>query len=304
MKTLLLTCALLIATTTLFAQQHRFADSTAKWNILETFYGFMGGGYIQTVFFEVKGDTVLNNNSYQQISYSKAIFPLQNNGLFFMRKDTSEKVFGRINADSSDYLLYDFSKTSGDTFSVGNVGNWNPQVKIRVDSTATSFAGVQRKVQYVTALVYGTEFNDVFVEGIGGINSSFVYPGTPFYAIDGEEYSLLCHSDNDTLVYRKPTYNTCSYDTSWVWIGINNLTANGISVYPNPATGFIQVQLTGSNATATFELTDLTGRAVLTELLNSNTTTTIPVAGISKGMYLYNIRSQGQRIGSGKLLIE
>lgn len=76
----------------------------------------------------------------------------------------------------------------------------------------------------------------------------------------------------------------------------------GINVYPNPATGLVQVQLP-NNIPATFELTDLTGRAILTELLNSNTTT-IPVAGISKGMYVYNIRSHGQRIGSGKLLIE
>ncbi|HRG90242.1 MAG TPA: T9SS type A sorting domain-containing protein [Chitinophagales bacterium] len=75
------------------------------------------------------------------------------------------------------------------------------------------------------------------------------------------------------------------------------------TIYPNPASAVVYVQQASSNRPATFELTDITGRVLLAEYLNGSTTS-IPVTGISKGMYLYNIRSHSQCVSSGKLLLE
>jgi hypothetical protein len=75
------------------------------------------------------------------------------------------------------------------------------------------------------------------------------------------------------------------------------------TVYPNPASATVYVQQQTNNGPATLQLTDLTGRTILTEPLNTGTTA-IPVSGISKGIYLYTIYTNQQRISTGKLLVE
>lgn len=303
MKILLLASLMFVGAIDLFAQQHRFADPTAKWSVLETEYGWMVPSYSSIVIFEVVGDTTLNDLSYQKINYNRSIFPLENNGLFYIRKDTSEKVFGRVNADSSDYLLYDFGKTAGDTFSVGLPGYWPYPVKIRVDSTATSFLGMSRKVMYVTTYAIQNDFNDIFVEGIGSLNSWFIYPGTPIFAIDAPSYLLQCYSDNDTVVYRRSLNYSCNNDTSVGWSIEKELWNNVIRVYPNPATDIVYVQTPVNQLSVTFNLTDVTGREILTELLIGDIIA-IPVTTLSKGLYLYSIRSGSRKLSSGKLVLD
>lgn len=77
----------------------------------------------------------------------------------------------------------------------------------------------------------------------------------------------------------------------------------GYTVYPNPASTIVYVQQANNNGPATFRLTDITGKAILAAPLNDNTTA-IPVSGISKGLYLYTIHTNHQRISTGKLLVE
>ncbi|HLP51294.1 MAG TPA: T9SS type A sorting domain-containing protein [Chitinophagales bacterium] len=301
---ILLVAFLLFACSCAFAQQHRFADSTAEWSVLEYNTGWVGAGSISTIHYHIAGDTVLLGTPYQVINYSWPIHPLENNGKFYIRKDSTEKVYGRINADSADYLLYDFGSVAGDTFIIQSPDAWSYPLKITIDSVSYIMYGHLRKALYVSMqndIAFG--YNDIFVEGIGSFNNFFLYPGASFIAFDLPTYNLLCFSEFDTLAYRNTQYTTCDYDTSWTWNSIDELASVGVKISPNPTTDVVQVQLQNTNVRAVFELTDLTGRSVLQQQLNEPVAN-IPVGNLSKGVYMYTIRNSQQRLSSGKLVVE
>ncbi|MES2620546.1 MAG: T9SS type A sorting domain-containing protein [Bacteroidota bacterium] len=77
-----------------------------------------------------------------------------------------------------------------------------------------------------------------------------------------------------------------------------------IRISPNPATTSVTLQLeqTPSSST-TFQLFDVTGRMILQKSL-TETTNRVELSGVSKGMYLYNVQSDKERLGAGKLIVE
>lgn len=72
------------------------------------------------------------------------------------------------------------------------------------------------------------------------------------------------------------------------------------TIYPNPASGNLQVQLNSSDAK--FQLFDLQGREVLAAQLQKRST--VDVSSLEQGMYLYIISSAKGNTTNGKLLIE
>jgi hypothetical protein len=297
LKQLHISIILLLLAACTFAQSHRFADSTAQWNVLETQYGFCACITWQTYIYNVTGDTVLNNHAYQVINHN--IFPLQNNYYYYMRQDTAGKVYGLINADSAEYLIYDFSKQAGDSFSISLPSNWFSDIKVHIDSTANIFDGLTRKTQYVTLTTTLGVLNDIFVEGIGSINGFFIAPGAEYTIYDAPDYNLLCFSEQGTVAYHNPYYNTCTFDSTWLSIN-ETLTKNTVQVYPNPTSNVVNVTLSNNYRQALFTLSDLTGRVVLQQPLTAGNTV-VDITGISTGAYIYNITVSNQPAITGKL---
>ncbi|MES2620547.1 MAG: T9SS type A sorting domain-containing protein [Bacteroidota bacterium] len=79
---------------------------------------------------------------------------------------------------------------------------------------------------------------------------------------------------------------------------------SAIRISPNPATTSVTLQLeqTPSSST-TFQLFDVTGRMILQKSL-TETTNRVELSGVSKGMYLYNVVSDKERLGAGKVVVE
>lgn len=300
LKQLHILVILLLMAVGTFAQSHRFADSTAQWNVLETQYSFSPVIRWQTHIYNITGDTVLNNHAYQVLRYNTnaALYPLQQNGYYYLRQDTVGKVYGLINADSAEYLIYDFSKQAGDTFTINPPINWYGPIKLRVDSTANTFAGLNRKVQYVTMYIFN-EVHNIFVEGIGEIYGFLPAPGIEYTIADGPYFSVLCFTEQGNVVYHNQNYNTCTLDSTWMSIN-ETLTQNTIQVYPNPASNIITVTFNENNQQAVFTLTDLTGRTVLQQSLTAKQTT-IDITGIATGAYIYHIQNDNLPADSGKL---
>lgn len=69
------------------------------------------------------------------------------------------------------------------------------------------------------------------------------------------------------------------------------------SVYPNPATDYIQVNLNQRTNQTTFEVVDLSGRVILTTKSES-----INVSHFNAGVYILNVKENGQNIGSTKII--
>ena len=82
--------------------------------------------------------------------------------------------------------------------------------------------------------------------------------------------------------------------------------AKGITVYPNPAAGVLNIRTDKASAgNADIILTDVTGRDVLrtTTELNVTTGNTLNLNGIKDGIYLITIKSD-KVFYSSKLVIE
>ncbi|MES2620544.1 MAG: T9SS type A sorting domain-containing protein [Bacteroidota bacterium] len=104
---------------------------------------------------------------------------------------------------------------------------------------------------------------------------------------------------NKIELYLYAKYDSCSFTTNVV-----ERYNGGFALSPNPATTSVTLQLeqTPSSST-TFQLFDITGRMILQKPL-TETTNRVELSGVSKGMYLYNVVSDKERLGTGKLIVE
>ncbi len=87
--------------------------------------------------------------------------------------------------------------------------------------------------------------------------------------------------------------------------GMNELiNVDYISIYPNPASSEINVQLKKNlNARYDFTLTDNLGRVVLNQPLKlKNGQATIPVSALSNGLYIVQIRQDGKTVYREKVV--
>jgi hypothetical protein len=281
----------------------RFSDSTAQWNVLSRYWCMTGPcHYYNTLKHEVNGDTLIEGMYYQSVDVAEdtSWFNMTNLGArVFLRKDASEKIFLRRAVDSLDYLIYDFSKQAGDTFTIENPDFWNV-CYCTVDSVDTVLLDNPRKRMYVR---YNGNWNqDIWIEGIGSVKSHFLQPGTNYIVSDGADYEMLCYLENTKQIYRNPTFQTCSIDS--VWMGVAELGAQTFALSPNPATSRVTIQINDTRfASSVFHLFDVAGRMILQQPLTA-AANHIELNGVSKGMYLYNVFTEGEKAGAGKLIIE
>lgn len=123
----------------------RFADSTAQWNVVvQDSSDFMTNIYI------VATDTLLNGANYQVIRKLGSSFTT------FFRQDSSGRVFQKNYAyyDTSEVLVYDFSKTVGDTVKHLIFADGIAMDAV-IDSVDSVYIGKWRKQMFVTYLQSG-----------------------------------------------------------------------------------------------------------------------------------------------------
>lgn len=87
--------------------------------------------------------------------------------------------------------------------------------------------------------------------------------------------------------------------------GLGNLDniAGELKMYPNPASGFVTMELPASINKASMEIVSIDGRVVLAQNINSNKAT-IDVSKVAKGIYMVNMTLENKQELSSKLIIE
>ncbi len=89
-------------------------------------------------------------------------------------------------------------------------------------------------------------------------------------------------------------------------LSVNDINSNsGFSVYPNPATDFVNLQINQDGKYAV-KIYDITGKEVLSkapEFLSSDSDISLPVSSLSQGMYIISIEGDTQSF-SKKLIIK
>lgn len=146
-----------------------------------------------------------------------------------------------------------------------------------------------------------------------GIGSSNAYP----FAIDTLVTITSSNVGNNPTGYYYFFYDweilldkSCEGDRSEAVVevvtSIDELVKNGFELWPNPASTQINIRLGGSLNNGVLELTDLTGRTVLTKRIERSMTAngilTLNLPELSKGQYVLNLLIDGRVIAEPLLL--
>lgn len=126
------------------------------------------------------------------------------------------------------------------------------------------------------------------------------------YAIDGGSFSSNnIFATNVTGLHHIYIRNQsgCVLDTlvGLYYLGVDNVKANPITVYPNPSAG--SFNFTGLLLGCNLQVYDVLGEQIFSILTTGNTLT-INLNNYSKGVYFYKVSLQGVFSGQGKLVVE
>ena len=127
-----------------------------------------------------------------------------------------------------------------------------------------------------------------------------LYAATAF-AINNKGYVGM---GSDTIFNTHYLDEFWEYGPSTIGIAENNARVE-ISIYPVPANDFIEITLSNplSIKQVEVELTDIHGKILHSELINSNTSSIkVNISKIAGGVYVCNLRTNGKLTASGKFL--
>ncbi|MGL2965215.1 PQQ-dependent sugar dehydrogenase [Flavobacterium sp. XGLA_31] len=154
--------------------------------------------------------------------------------------------------------------------------------------TGTNYPNFQNKyffADYCTAEIG-------WIDTTGAITWNYDAGGT--ITTFGEDKDGELYVANGNVLYK-------IIDTS---LGIHDFNKAGLSCYPNPARTEIFIQNNSDVSLSTAKIFDLTGKLVLTKSLENNPTHSIPIADVTKGLYLLSVEDTTGNQYQSKLIVE
>lgn len=276
-----------------------FPFSDAEWNELET-----RGQPISHInySYEMKGDTTIGSVVYQKIIYSEI-----GSGSDYesysgaIRQDTVEKKVFAIDCQwvtTGEVVLYDFSKSPGDTVFVGEEGFGPCGIYYIIDHIDSILIRNQyRRTFHFTSPVY----DDYWIEGIGSTRGLFSpihpVPTGPIF------WNLTCFWHVDELIFMNPDF----YDCFPNWTGIDDNQAEmqqGVFIYPNPVTDQSTLEINNSgNEVRILKIADLQGRVLAIYEVSEKNQIVIRKNDFKRGIYLIETMEKNGRFSISKMIV-
>jgi hypothetical protein len=120
----------------------------------------------------------------------------------------------------------------------------------------------------------------------------------PVYSFEGEVYDLVENFEWKNNAWRK-TSTTNYYFSPEITVGIDPVVDLLVRIYPNPVVDFLKLEI-GNFDEVTFILRDILGRTLLQRSVWQNEN--VNLASYKSGVYFVELRQNGDRIFSGKVL--
>jgi hypothetical protein len=265
---------LLIIAFAFFATGQSLVDTTKLWSTLIQGPPYNPMPDKDTEHIRFEQDTVIDLKTYKKVFRSTDQFQTNWTECCYIRETFEKEVFVIKDNTLQEYLLYDFDANINDTLTVIGVesymNNWGfiSGVAI-VDSIDTIYIGNEFRKRL---LLNGGAMQ--WIEGMGsmvGILHNF------FGIVGGDWFELLCFTENDTLKYQNPSYNSCYVITD---INDNRNTFN-VSIFPNPTTGLITIK---AEQVESIEVMNIEGRQIYT-----GKQTQIDISQEPKGIYIIKV---------------
>lgn len=275
---------------------HPFPDSNAYWN-----FGFIKGQCILGESFEnysiyIGGDSAISGQTYQKLSTPYVIFNssgscVQEHFAGYkgaIRQDIpNKKVYFIPPMFSSEYLLYDFNMTTGDTVEGFITSFTEPDTVIAIDSILVGDNFRKRWLINDWYEIY-------YIEGIGSTYG--LLEASPGYSTDADMYSLDCFIHNDQSLY--PDTNTnCQLITS---VNDNGDLTNQVKVFPNPSNGTFFIEFDSPNDIREIQLADLVGNIIFRKEINNEKQAFIKK--LAGGTYILILIDKNNRTANEKII--
>jgi len=285
-----------------------------------------GWGVYNNITHDVVGDSIyilkLADGSFKKFWITKKV-SIQNTYYFkYANLDGSDEVNQVL--DCSDYVDKNFVYFSLSDATVldrePNSDTW--------DILFTKYMGINNDVPYpVTGALnnidipanrfdeVGPDFEDYMSAPMDSTKSPIGYDWKEFdlntfsYVVEDSIAFFVSNFQKDVykLVFSVFDYNDGKivFSKSLVHISAVDELAidNSVLVYPNPATDFIQVDLSGELNWEMLTITDLSGKLIYSQEVNLKGVVTIPVDKLNSGVYLVTTTT-GQNIAVQKLIIQ
>ncbi|MFC1730064.1 T9SS type A sorting domain-containing protein [candidate division KSB1 bacterium] len=254
----------------------------------------------------VNGDSTINNQLYRKVygSSDELIDPVNdlclggffedNNKAIWYRTFDTLLDFDGLSQNGTDYLLYKFGMSVGDSTSCdsGSLFYWKVY---SIDSILINSIYHKRyfmDLYYNGYLHYET---DCWIEGIGSDRELF-YVYNYFTEVGNRQ--LLCFNDNPIPNSVLPGLPYCFY-----YVGINeNEIKPELKVFPNPSKGHVTFELDNIELPIEIGIYNVLGIKILETEINTKSLNYY-FAG-KKGIYFYQILSNNTLIYTGKLINE
>jgi hypothetical protein len=197
--------------------------------------------------------------------------------------------------------LYDLSLETGDSvlYDVGGFGIWLHVVQ--VDSMLLQ-GSYHRTVEFEQFAISLEEvLTDVWIEGIGSVHG----PMGPFLSEGcitwwgADSTRLTCYERDDSLRWQHPGYPVCEVNHV---LAIEQDAGNGLSIYPNPATTWLDLCWPGI-VLQRCVVRDITGR-ILLSIAPLSSTIRIDLGALPTGAYLVEAVALGGEMLRARFVVE
>lgn len=301
MKKLFLLTSILFSLSLNAQNYHPFPDTTSIWHTV----GMNGFSHTNYIFnFGIEGDTMINSKKYFKIFRD---FGYDLIYLGALRENENKQILFKLLEDSSEFVLYDFNLTVGDSifYPVGYVlsGNhWNniPFKSYRVVTSIDSILlhNNEYRKRWKLSGNYG-QF-DEWVEGIGSINwLGLLNPLISDFSWGGDTYAFGCFKESDEIIYFDST--VCNYCMGSYILNVLNYTDSRkhFNVSYNPSEKTLSINSNREVENFSISIINSVGQTVYYNSTKSQNLN-INLSKLIKGIYFYRISNNTNNLATGK----
>jgi len=284
-----------------------------------------GDFFFINVKYRTGSDTLVNDRIWKKVMAHGSDFPFDFDSASAIYKSAVREEGGKVwvieKNQQTENLLYDFTKSAGDTlrfYRPSGAANQEIQpafVTGKVYKTdVVSFGGAARKRMFIhdpfivdqlpqQALSQLDSQADIWIEGIGGKTGLFSRRA-PWGVVGPQPYLLACVEAGKNRIYTNHTgYTSHPADECFIippgWITeIDKLAPGAVTIFPNPAEGHVSIHQHHTNL-LTVTVYDMRGRQVFPEVHKSNgTLVEIDLESLNAGVFQLVVKTDASVVVS------
>ncbi len=295
---------------------HPLPDSNATWIV--TTINSSGTFYNKYILSNVRDDTIINSKAYNKIFLNSP--PM----LFYAgayRSDTNGKSYfvPYPAIDSTEYLLFDFSKNPGDTIknvALTQMSTFFGAYDLKIDSAKLLNSGPYiLKCFYLTPISplppYYNGNSIIWVEKIGSLNGGIFNE----YLCGLNDIHLYGMCFNDTIYFSAPWDFTCynmqqlqlSYDSGYIDMPTTSNEEiepeSTMKIYPNPFNQSTDISFDITYSDISLSIFDLLGKLTWQGEYSNCNSIKLERGGLENGIYILKIAIDKKYFISRKIVV-